>query len=151
MSKSTKLWNLVKHIPPYLFKVFIYLSHYSAPVASLTLQRNSYVVYLSRSNASPSSFTSLSPFIPLHSVSLYKNSRVLNSPYFSIPFFFQCFHCLFVCCFLYQLTTKLAVQIYMRLVLLVSSPLFPSSILPLGSSKPTSLLSQPWTSPVDAG
>lgn len=103
MSKSTKLWNLVKHIPPYLFKVFVYLSHYSAPVASLTLQRNSYVVYLSRSNASPSSFTSLSPFIPLHSVSLYKNSRVLNSPYFSIPFFCSMFS-LFVC-LLFSLST----------------------------------------------
>lgn len=75
-------------ISPHLFKVFIYLSHYSAPVASLTLQRNSYVVYLSRSDASPNSFT----FLFLCSRSL-RTKIVLNSLRFSIPFFFPiCFY-----------------------------------------------------------
>lgn len=45
----------------------IYLSHYSAPVASLTLQRNCFAVYLSCSDASPNSLPVFHLFIPLHS------------------------------------------------------------------------------------
>lgn len=89
----------------------IYLSHYSVPVALLTLQRNSYAVYLARSDASPISFTSLSPF---YSFALCKNISPFLNSIFSITLFLP----------LLTLSTKLADQIYMRTVPLFSSPQF---------------------------
>lgn len=71
----------------------IYLSHYSAPVASLTLQRNCFAVYLSCSDASPNSLPVFHLFIPLHSSFVHaKNGLELKWPYFSVPFFFWLFY-----------------------------------------------------------
>ena len=128
-------------IPPHLFKVFIYLSHYSAPVASLTLQRNSYVVYLSRSDASPSTFTFLFP--GSHSL---RTKTVLISLRFSIPFVF------FPPIGFYSFINS-PQSWQLKLCAYVAFIFHPrgSSILPLGSSKLTTLLSQLWTSPVEAG
>lgn len=78
-----------------------------------------------------------------------KNGLELKWPYFSIPFFSP--QIVFFVCFLgfllLNLTSKPAVQIYMHTRIFIPTE---SAILPLGSSKLTSLPSQLWTSPVEA-
>ena len=66
----------------------LHLSHYSVPVASFTLQRNCYAVYLSRSDASANSFTRLSPLFLCILFLQAKKGKVLNSPHFLLCFFF---------------------------------------------------------------
>lgn len=95
-------------------------------------RRNSYSVYLSRSDASCNSFTRLYPFIP----SLFSfSTKIALKSHSSHPFFFNLFF-FFSCINLsVQLQSICAPCLYFSL-------LADSSILLPGSSKPSSLLSK---------